>query len=412
MVAPTGQMRDAVKVLSPPFLSDDSPRSPQTPTGGVGGRFMYNLGLASDALLEKVNQGVKARMPGVGDPSALPLIGNDRVMTQGPGETNTAFASRLQQSFDIWQRAGSARAVLELVAGYTAGQQGTYAGQVPIAAIVGGYRAEKWDWLYNTSPVAPPVHYQEPAPNWVWDGKEASEWWRSWLVLYSYLNPPTRTGATATVASNSGNFFSITGLTGFSSGDTSLAFPGYLTLSGAASSGNNGTHQITQVLSPSSVVLANPAGVALDANDGAIAWELAYFEGLQPKPVIGFPGKVIGNGGNTNVAIGVMLPGAASSANTPGYFAQLRALLALWKSAQTYYDKIIISFGGGTGAPGSEFSPWSSAGAGNPNGWGSWAKVVNGRYVAARSTGSQLGAFDAICGGTATYLPNSYVQVT
>jgi hypothetical protein len=127
--------------------------------------------------------------------------------------------------------------------------------------------------------------------------------------------------------------------------------------------------------------------------------------------VWGFPGTVWG--GNSNMGWGLQLPGTPNSASVAGYFQQLRALVSLWKSAQTYYPNIIVCFGGQSQAPGAEFSPWSFAGSGNPDGsWGSWAKIVNGQYVPARVTGIQLGGFDAFADGTASVLPNSYVKVT
>lgn len=397
-----GQMRGAIAALSPPWLSDDSPQgTPGNPNGGVSGRFMYCLGLASDMLLEKLNQGIKARMPTECDASALPLIGDDRVMTQGPGETDAAFRIRLQRAFETWQHAGEARAVLELVASFTAGQlvaPGVHG--VPTVLLVGGYQARKWNWFTSESdPTAPPNHYQTTFQKWSWDGLESAQWWRSWLVLFATLAPAIATGTDASVvAGGTGNFVKLTAAA-FPDGQTSLAQPAYVTLSGAASSGNNGTFQVVydEVTGTHGVQIANPAAVIGDANNGSIRWSWAYYPGIQPTPVWGFPGATW----SSLNSWGVMLAGGVSAAP---YFAQLRAQVRLWKGAGTFIPAIIVSFGGAGQSSGAEFSPWSAEGAGNPDGtWATWAKIVAGRYVAARSTSVQLGAYDAFADGTQLY---------
>ena len=387
------QQRDVIVALAPPWLQGD-----------IGSRYLVNLGLGSDAVLEKGTQAVLARMPGRGDPTQLPLIGADRVMTQGPGETNDAFALRLQRAFDTWQHAGEARAVLELVASYTAGQQTPGVGNVPIVAIVGGYQAKKWDWfMAGDDPGAPPKHSDQHA-GWSWDGLESTRWWRSWLILFAQLSSATHFGGAASIVSRSGQFATVTGLAGIPSDVTSPTLPAYITLGGTGDPKNAGTFQVTQYLSATSVVVAMPGGSAPDASNGAIDWSIAYYPGFQPAPVLGFPGAPA-LGSNTNIAVGVQLPGPPNSVNTAGYFAQLRALVRLWKSAQTFYPWFILSFGGQDQSPGSEFSPWSSQGSGNPDGtWAHWSKVVNGVRVATRVTGVQAGMFDCFIDGTGFYV--------
>jgi hypothetical protein len=396
------QMRDTILALAPPWLRDDSPQSPENPNGGVGGRFLYALGLASDALLEKMNQAQHARMPLTCDASALPIIGNDRVLTQGPGESDAAFRIRLQKAFETWQHAGSSRAVLQLAAAFTAGLLGA-TGNVPIVATVGGYLAEKWDWLLASSDIsAPPIHYQTPTQRWSWDGLEASRWWRAWLILYAHLSPQITSSTGASISAGSGSLYTVSGLVGVPSTCTSPTAPGYLTLLGAASSGNNGTFQIVQWLSSSSVIIANPNGATPDANDGAItASTVRTYSGIQPAPALGFPGASALGAGPSTLAIGVQF----TTGDAVGFFAQLRAQVRLWKSANTYYPAIIVSYGGDGQVAGSEFSPWSGEGSGNPDGtWGRWSKIVAGRYVAARVTGVQSGAYDAMIDGTQLYL--------
>lgn len=76
-----------------------------------------------------------------------------------------------------------------------------------------------------------------------------------------------QTGAAATIGT-SGPIATITGLTGM----TANSVGNFLTLSGAATSGNNGTFLIVAFNSATSVNISNASAAAPDANDGAISW--------------------------------------------------------------------------------------------------------------------------------------------
>lgn len=78
-------------------------------------------------------------------------------------------------------------------------------------------------------------------------------------------------GAAATIAPGAvtGGVATLTGLTGFSA---ATAGQRWITISGAASGGNNGTFKILSFISASSVTIRNPAAVANDANNGSISW--------------------------------------------------------------------------------------------------------------------------------------------
>lgn len=77
-----------------------------------------------------------------------------------------------------------------------------------------------------------------------------------------------QTGATASIASISGSDVTITGLTGMTAGSVGH----FITISGAATSANNGTFLIDSFISSSSVTYVNSSGVAPDTNNGAISW--------------------------------------------------------------------------------------------------------------------------------------------
>ncbi len=77
-----------------------------------------------------------------------------------------------------------------------------------------------------------------------------------------------QTGSAATISAFSTGVSTLTGLTGM----TQDSVGHFLTVSGAASSGNNGTFLIISFISASSVTISNATGVAPDANNGAIVW--------------------------------------------------------------------------------------------------------------------------------------------
>lgn len=78
-----------------------------------------------------------------------------------------------------------------------------------------------------------------------------------------------QTGAAASiVAGAAGGHVRVTGVTGM----TAASVGNYLTISGAASGGNNGTFLIAVYTSATSVDVVNGSGVTGDANNGAITW--------------------------------------------------------------------------------------------------------------------------------------------
>lgn len=78
-----------------------------------------------------------------------------------------------------------------------------------------------------------------------------------------------QTGTVASIGAVVGSLVTVTGLTNMTFGSQG----NILVLSGAASGANNGSFVITKYLNPTSVMIANPSGVALDANSGSINWQ-------------------------------------------------------------------------------------------------------------------------------------------
>ena len=422
------QFRDRFYALAPPWLRT-----------GNAERYMYTLELCRDLLCEKMNQAVRIRIPGLGDQSQIPYLADGAQLAQGAAETNANFLLRISGANQAWGIVGSRLAILEQIQAYLTGLQPGVTATLPEVAIVGGCypQVTTWDVVDQNTPSialsggAPAKTTVLPA-NFNWDGKSIP--WRAWLVLYMALVPTGQSGsAGSTGATDASQCFTVPGhnvggvwvpttsgtpvnspwlhFTGLA-GLTSANVQQYLTSSGSGHSGNNGTFQISQVLSATECIVANPNGVGSDA--GPLTWSIGAYPYLGPGPAWGSFGYTFGQGALTpapqdtgsNVQ-GVWKPSGVgavptyawglskSSLNIDG----IRALLRKWKSGPTYYESIIVAFDGKDGTAGSAYAPTSSPGSGNPDGsFGGHGTNVSGVWVPNRLISI---TFDAYCGGTA-----------
>src|ERR1700744_3387059 len=85
-----------------------------------GDALLSAMGQAMDQLVVKFDNAAQASMPTRCDASALPLIGNDRLMPQGANETTTNYRQRLRGSLHVWRDLagtpwGVTRAVLNVL---------------------------------------------------------------------------------------------------------------------------------------------------------------------------------------------------------------------------------------------------------------------------------------------------------
>ncbi len=77
-----------------------------------GAKLLWVIGVAVDSLADQTAAGVRTRFPGfVSD--ALPLIGRDRRIVRGPGESDANYAGRLLRWWDDHARRGGPYALLE-----------------------------------------------------------------------------------------------------------------------------------------------------------------------------------------------------------------------------------------------------------------------------------------------------------
>jgi hypothetical protein len=424
--------------MSNPFQFRDNwyANAPEWLTTDNAEKYMYVLQTCTDILLDKMNQAVKFRMPGQGDPSQLPYLANDRLLVQGPNETNRAFIARLTEAFETWKTAGSRGTILGQLQAYLQGSYPGVAATMPEMAIVGGYypTVTTWDTVYTGDALGtPPTRATIQPSNFNWDGKSRD--WRAWLILYM-ASVPTGQSGTAGQTSNgfSGSLLGqnvsgvwVPGTSGTPvntpyivvdalSGITSHNLGQWIVVSGSANPGNNGTFPITQVNSSTSVTVANPNGVTFDG--GPLTWSIISYPFIAPGPPWGQGAYVFGQGQTATPPLdtgsnvgGVWQPTESSAGVGPTIswglscssqvIQSIRLLLKRWKSAATFYPDIIVCFDGGTGVAGNAYSPLSSPGSGNPDGtFGSRGKNVNGVWVPTRFIASN---FDAYCQGTGTW---------
>lgn len=399
------QQRDTIHEISPPWLRT-----------GTAERLLYVLGISGDLLLEKLNQAVKAHMPGVGTSTALVYVGNDRMINKGPFESDDDYAGRLQRAFPSWQIAGSRRAILSQVVQYLkspavllpassfdASFDGTFTSTTPAhfptAAIVGGADLH-WETYYTSDDVvnSPPARYVPIAGEaddrrFNWQGLPppptlSTEWWRAWLVIYCTPVALGRTGAVASMISFNG-FASVTGLSGMLSADVGRM----LVISGAASGGHNGMFRIEFVNSSTQVIVSCGVSIGADANNGSISWSVLEFPTLKPGPAWDSPDFVWDD---PNHSWGLN--------NPPGVMAGVQEIVSQWQSAHSVYLDVVIVFSGYGGEPFVDFSPYSQQGSGLPDGtWEHFSKIVGGVSVPARVfTGiddEKRSKFNEFCGG-------------
>lgn len=95
--------RDYVERLpTPPWL-----------LGKWGRRWLYMTGLVFDALVEATRQAVKARFPTVAPDDAIPLIGKDRVLEPGLGESLDTYRARIIGAWEAWSWAGTEKGLID-----------------------------------------------------------------------------------------------------------------------------------------------------------------------------------------------------------------------------------------------------------------------------------------------------------
>ena len=161
--------RETLRRYVPPWLSD-------RPTWGrtVGFRFLYGLAAILDGGMQLLVEGMQARLPGIGTPTALPYIGRDRRVIRGPNESDAEYAARLLDWLDLWRAAGNAYALAKALQAFLA------PGHPRIRIVT---RSGFW-WTLDPSGE---LSWQL-AGNWDWDSlthpENAGCWADFWVIVY------------------------------------------------------------------------------------------------------------------------------------------------------------------------------------------------------------------------------------
>lgn len=345
-------LRDFIRAIAPPFLLEDGWEE-----------YIYNLGLAADALLEKVAQGVSARVPTYGDESALPLIGDDRSIPSGLNEPGSSYALRLKRALTDWQRAGSARARMGQVLGYLF---------TPRARIRTVTNSSRWETYEEGADITKAPAVSRGLANWSWDDATVlpwppvpliRQWIRIWTVLYA--NPTQITDFVSIVsASNSSPIVIATNKEHELVTGNAVAIGGVLGNTNA-----NGLHAVN-VLTPTTFELKYSSG-----NGAPFIVAAAMRRAIMaPAPKWGAFGLVWGA---KDVSWGLAVPSSEGDA--------LRRISDQWKGAHAWLLWIIVTFDN------SLFNPSAALGdASLPDGtWGHWGKTVGGVRVKARSANAR-----------------------
>jgi len=168
---PKLSFRETLRRYVPPWLAD-------RPTSGrtAGFRYLYGLVAILDGGMQFLVEGMQARLPGGGTPTALPYIGRDRRIIRGPHETDADYAARLLEWLDLWRAAGNAYALAKALQAFLA------PGHPRIRIVT---RSGFW-WTLDPSGELS-WHLASPN-NWNWDShthpEHAGRWADFWVVVY------------------------------------------------------------------------------------------------------------------------------------------------------------------------------------------------------------------------------------
>ncbi len=162
-------IKDGVRPIAPPWLAD-----------GVGGKILDSVCDELDEIHSRVRQGIKARFPGVGTPTALPYIGRDRKIERGLVEDDDTYAARLPGAFDEHATRGNPHTLLRQLRAFLAGTA------VPKIRVVNDRAV--WHEIDCTTGVV--TRTIAVTSNWKWDAYAkgvapagTQRWWRAWVII-------------------------------------------------------------------------------------------------------------------------------------------------------------------------------------------------------------------------------------
>jgi hypothetical protein len=365
-------LRDLVGTLSTPWLRLGT--QPGDGYQGGLGRLMYSFGLLNDGLLEKMDQGMRAHMPGYGNQQTLSLNAVDRVLVQGAGETSALFTVRLKTLLDAWRYAGNHASVLHEL-------RAAMSPYLPAVYLVSN--TPTWDWFDSnvpdtTSTLAnglpgpanasapgtwlPPVHWAPAGDNWTW-GTETG-WWLVWLVIQSGLS----VAGTVTAATNA------TPIAITTSAAHNLSTGNQVCVDGVAGNLNANGYWVVTVTGSTTFTLNGSVGSAAYTSGGTVY--------LVPSTAVQYNGNILGPApfvtGQTSAPAMGADPNVCCGFNVaPTFFTSLRQILGTWKSQNEWIRWMVVSFDPTT------FNPWNTSSTPAAS-WETWATRVSGVLVSSR----------------------------
>jgi hypothetical protein len=152
-----------------------------------GQRLVYALTLPLDVITEWIYQGVRARFPLVGTPTAYAALGRDRGIVRGPSESDEHFAERLMRWLDDWHTAGGPHALLNQIAGFL--------GATPpkLSLVWHNPATDTATWVVRGTDGVISTHRESPT-NFDWDSEtnvdSSNQWARFFIVIHSDAGNP------------------------------------------------------------------------------------------------------------------------------------------------------------------------------------------------------------------------------
>lgn len=158
------RFRDIIRV---PVWLGNRPTSART----VGFRFVWSMIAPIDVAIEQGIQGLKAQWPGVGTPTALPLIGRSRGILRGLSETDESYAARLLSWLDKWRQAGADEAIARALQEFLPGSPWirVFRRNGNVLTLMNGIASRTtctWNWDGTSHP------------------ERAEDWWDIFIVIY------------------------------------------------------------------------------------------------------------------------------------------------------------------------------------------------------------------------------------
>ncbi len=170
--AALGGFRNALSSAVPKWLQN-------RPGFQVGFKFLWSICAMLDFLSAQVTEGQIASWPGVGTPTALPLVAQSRGILRGEAESTAKYSARAVRWLDTWEGAGSSEVLAEEIQ--------SYLGNTPMVRIVD--RSGNWVTRASDGTVTK-VQAGSAAWAWDWDSKSnpvraSTPWWSDlWIIVY------------------------------------------------------------------------------------------------------------------------------------------------------------------------------------------------------------------------------------